>query len=385
MLKTGLLSVTVIVLGLLLAACGPGAASTTPAPPPKNETNAPAVSGPSWQAEWDKTLAAAKLEGNVTVWTSAGPGQTAALREGFNRAYGITLEFVSGRGAELREKLFRERGAGLFLADIYMMGASGMILDLKPVGALDPLKPQLVLPEVVDLKSWYGGRHIYQDKEQTYVIGFSFFPEAPIVANNELVKPGDIKTWDDLLQPRWKGKIVINDPMTTGSGQKMFQMAAKSKSFAFMRELAKQDPVIVRDLRQQTEWVARGKYAVLLGPQRSAVAEFMTAGAPLKYISPSDGDYAGAGTGNMSLINKAAHPNAAKIFVNWLLGKEGQTAYSKSFLIQSARLDVPTNHLDPQMVRQPGAVYSNSDDEEIALQRDAVLKEASAIFGLPIR
>ncbi len=361
-----------------LAACGQTSVSPPASPAPAKQAG---PAGPSLKTEWDKTVAAARQEAAVTIYTSAGPGQTSALRQGFQQAYGISAEFVAGRGAELREKLFRERSAGLYLADIYLMGASGMIVDLKPVGALDPLKPQLALPEVVDTKLWYNNAHIYQDKERQYVIGFTFFPEAPVVVNSEQVKPGDIKSWDDLLHPRFKGKIVINDPTTTGSGQKMFQMAAKSKGYGFFRELVKQEPVVIRDLRQQTEWVARGKHAVLLGPQRSAVAELMNAGAPLKYVSPSDGGYAGAGTGNMSLINKAAHPNAARVFINWLLSREGATIYSKNFLIQSARLDVPTDHLDPQMVREPGAVYSNSDDESIALDRDAVVKEAKAILG----
>lgn len=383
MVKNGLAFYPFLALALLLAACGPSGGATPVATPSRNESKAPAANEPT--GNWDRTVAAAKQEGTVTIYTSAGPGQTGALRQGFLQAFGISAEFVAGRGAELREKLFRERSAGLYLVDIYLMGASGMILDLKPVGALDPLKPKLALPEVVDPKLWFGGSHIYQDKERMYVIGFSFFPEAPVVVNSEQVKPEDIKSWDDLLHPRWKGKIVINDPTTTGSGQKMFQMASKLKGFGFFQELAKQEPVVIRDLRQQTEWVARGKYAVLLGPQRSAVAELMNAGAPLKYLSPSDGGYAGAGTGNMSLINKPAHPNAAKVFTNWLLSKEGATIYSKNFLIQSARLDVPTDHLDPQMVRQPGAVYSNSDDEEIALERDAVVKEASTILGPLIR
>lgn len=343
---------------------------------------------PPWQQEWEKTLAAARQEGKVVIYTTAGTSQTAALRQGFERTYEITLEFVSGRGAELREKLFRERLAGLYLTDIFgMMGGTGMVSDLKPVGALDPLKPQLVLPEVVDPNAWWGGSHIYLDKEQTYVIAFVFHAVPPIAINSDLVKPDDIKFYKDLLHPRWKGKIVLNDPTTTGAGQTWFQAVSRSLGYEFMRELAKQESVIIRDLRQQTEWVARGKYAILVGPHKPAVAEFIIAGAPIKYLWPSDGGYASPGEGTMSLVNRPAHPNAAKVFINWLLTKEGQTIFSKASLLPSARLDVPTDHLDPQMiiVYKPGVVYKNSQDEDIVLERDSDVKEAASIFGLATR
>lgn len=336
----------------------------------------------AWSTDWDKTVTAAKQEGKVTIYTSSGPGQLAALRDGFRKAFGLDIESVSGRGAELREKLFRERQSGMYLADLFMMGASGMLLDLKPAGVLDPIKPMLVLPELVDPKAWWKGGPIYQDREQAYVIGFCFFPQPPILANTDSVKPGDIKSHADLLNPRWKGKILMNDPTTTGAGQEWFQMVSKALGLEFMKRLKNQQPVIIRDLRQQTEWVARGKYALLLGPQKAAVAELMAAGTPIEYLTTSDVNWGTSNPGNMCLINRPAHPYAVKVFINWLLSREGQTIYTKSFLIQSARLDVPTDYLDPQTLRHSGVDYVNATHEDFALELKAIAKEAKDIFDI---
>ncbi len=376
----------IMVVAALVAGCASAAVATPTVAPTAIKTGPSLTAEPSRKADWDKTVASAKQEGKVVVYNTYGPGEMAALANGFREAYGITVESISGRGAEVREKLFRERRAGLYLVDFFMMGASGMILDLKPVGALDPIKPQLTLPEVLDTKKWYGGGQMFLDKEQTFVLAFGYRPQPPAVVNSDLVKPEDIKSFADLLQARWKGKIVLNDPTTTGGGQEWVQMVAKYLGFEFLRNLARQEPAISRDLRQQTEWVARGKYSVVLGPHPGAVSEFMNAGAPIKYIpSLREISWASTSAGNIALINRPAHPNAAKVFLNWLLTQEGQTAFSKSSLIHSTRLDVPTSHLDPLTVRQPGIEYFNSSAEDVALERDAIIDEASVILGLTVR
>ncbi|MBI4333323.1 MAG: extracellular solute-binding protein [Chloroflexi bacterium] len=335
---------------------------------------------PAWQQEWEKTLAAARREGNILVSSSAGPHQNEALREGLMRAYGLNIEFVVGTGAQRLQKLFSERRAGLYLVDIYLTAPNSFINELKPGGVLDPIKPRLVLPEVLDPNTWYGGKQIYVDSEGTHIVAMSYFPYADILVNTDLVRPNEIGTNKDLLSPKWKGKIVMTDPTGSGSGQRWFQMVSRSLGYDFMRDFVKQEPQLSRDYRQQVEWVARGKYAVHVGVYAASVGEFMDAGAPIKYVQATDVMYAGAGN-PMGLVNRAPHPNAAKVFINWLLTKEGQSIYSKAYLMQSARVDVPTDYLPPEMVRRSGAAYLSMDAEEVLLERPSVQKEAEKIFG----
>ncbi|MBI4331726.1 MAG: extracellular solute-binding protein [Chloroflexi bacterium] len=369
---------------IVMPACAPKPeAVRTPAVVPTGPGQG--LSGkPVWQQDWEKTVAAARQEGVVSISTAAGSAQNGPLRDGFMRAYGINIEYISGKGAERVERLTRERQAGLYLVDIYFGGAGNFINDLKPGGVLDPLKPQLVLPEVLDPGVWYGGNHMYLDKDASHVIVLTYFPYADIVINTDLVKPDEIRTNKDLLNPKWKGKIVMSDPTTSGLGLTWFQMVSKVLGYDFMREFVKQEPQLTRDLRQPMEWVARGKHSIVIGGSGAAFAEFAGAGAPITHVQPSDVVYAGTNH-SMALVNKAAHPNAAKVYINWVLTKEGQTIFSKGYLMQSTRLDVPTDGLPPEMVRQPGVVYLNSDAEEVSLQRPAVQKEAQRIFGSLLR
>ena len=149
----------------------------------------------------------------------------------------------------------------------------------------------------------------------------------------------------------------------------------------YMRELAKQEPIVLRDLRLAAEWVARGKNPVVIAPKRETIVEFQKAGAPIKFVTNLEGNYLVGGAGTVSLLNTPAHPNATKIFVNWLLSKEGQTAYSLAASTQSARLDVPVDHLDPVWRRDPSINYFVTEDEDFLLHQEEQLKLAKEIFG----
>ncbi|MBI4331725.1 MAG: extracellular solute-binding protein [Chloroflexi bacterium] len=371
------------ILVIVFLGCTPQSTSPTEVPAKQEATKpfAEAADKPAWQQDWEKMVEDAKREGSIVLYNSIGTNEIAALRMGFGNAYGISIESVTGRGAEVREKLFAERKAGLFLADVSLVGTTTTILDMKGAGVLVPLKPLLVLPEVVDPKVWYGGSPMYGDRESIYALLWSYYPDASTVVNTELVKPGEMTSNRDLLNTKWKKKIVLNDPTLSGKGQKWFQMVSRSLGIEFMREFAKQEPEISRDQRLQIEWVARGKYSILVGADPSGVAEFLSVGAPLKQVLAPDALY--ASTANpIAVPSKGPHPNAAKVFLNWFLTKEGQTIASKAFLVQSSRLDVPTNHLDPVAVRQPGLIYENSVNEDQMVASREAAQQAATIFGL---
>ena len=188
---------------------------------------AQAAAQPGWEADWEKTLEAAKKEGKTNIYGVVSNSVRTNLSKSFTQKYGIELEFVTGRGSELVEKLTSERRAGIFLADVYLGGATTPVTTFKPKGFLDPLKPLLILPEVTDAKAWYGGGLYFSDAERQYVA-------CPILTasnnylsvNTDLVKPGEINSYKDLLNPKWKGKIIINDPTIAGAGSRWFSVVA---------------------------------------------------------------------------------------------------------------------------------------------------------------
>ena len=172
-----------------------------------------------WKKDWEQTLAAARKEGQVNVYIYRYEG---LLRE-FKRDYpGINVVSVTGRGSELTNRIMAERRADKFIADVYSGGANSLYNTLYKGKALDSLKPLLILPEVTDLSKWYGKEHRYADPEGKYIFAFIGSPSnAQLAYNTQLVDPKDFKSYADVVNPKWKGKIVSLDPRDTGLGATM--------------------------------------------------------------------------------------------------------------------------------------------------------------------
>lgn len=369
--------IIVLLLSTVLACAE---AQPTPGSQAPTKSSVQATSQPAWQQEWEKTVALAKQEGVVNITTIGSPDQTAAWRDGFMKAYGIKIEYLTGgTGPDLNARLLAERRAGLYLEDIMIAGVGSYFTQLKPAGVLDPIRPQLILPEVTDPKAWLGGSLPFIDTEGKYILAQCVSPSNDIVVNTDLVKPQDVMANKDLLNPRWKGKMVLFDPSTAGGGQGWAGMAYLVLGPEFIRQFATQEPVITRNGRQQVEWVAQGKYPIIIGIQQNEVAAFLNLGAPIRLVAASDLEY-GLATIAPALINQAPHPNAARVFLNWLFTKEGQTIHSKVSLQQSTRLDVPTDFLNPIVVRQPGVTYVISNNEENNTRRVGAATEAAKII-----
>lgn len=350
----------------------------------KEETKSGSAPKEVWENVWEKVLSQARKEGSVVVIGTLGNESTTPLRLAFKEKYGIGAEFISGRGGEITQKILQERKAGLYLVDIYMGGATTPITGLKPSKVFDPLELAMILPEVTDARKWLNGKMEFVDQERT-IFPYSVSAQTSLAINTNLVKPDEIKYNRDILTPRWKGKIVLYDPTAPGMGQAWFGLTSAIFSMDYMRELAKQEPVITRDIRLQVEWLSQGKFPVAIAIQPDMLSIFMREGAPVKRLLLNDGHWKTGATSHIGLINQAPHPNAARLFINWFLGKEAQTLDSKIALLPSARLDVPTDHVDPVTVIQPGVDYFNVNTEDFILTAPERMKVAQGIFGQLMR
>ncbi len=367
----------VALMALLMAACivpplSPSAAPGAPA------TLAP-VSNPSWQQDWEKTLGAAKNEGNLMVLTSFGEARD-TIAKAFNQKHGLGIEFMVGRDNDIAAKVQSERRAGLYLGDIYLSGTSS-IQTFKDLGFLDPLKPVLVLPEDLDLAAWLDGDLRFVDREGM-VLSYLVTASGPIYINTDIVKPDEIKSYRDLLNPKWKGKIVVLDPTMGSAGTTFFFLLWELMGPDFAGELAKQDLAITTDGRQQGEWLARGKYPVSGNMSADIYSQFVGAGAPIKPILPIEGTSVSSSKGGLALINKAPHPNAAKVFINWMLTKESQALISKLTDTPSRRLDVSHEWADPSKVIQPGIKYIDGDTEEALKKKQEMQKISKDVWNI---
>lgn len=363
-------------LVLLLAACAPEAApapqmpapAVAPAPAPAPAAAVPvAPAKPAWEQEWERTLVAAKKESRVIIHTVGG-GEVRLAFTKIAKLQGIDAEVISMRTAELLPKVFAERRAGLYLNDIYIGGGQTMLNTAKPAGIMEAIDSALILPDVTDpqliKKVWYRGELPWCDKDHTVFL-LSLQPGLAITINTNLVKPDEVKSWRDVLDPKWKGKFAFNDPSIGGYPQMAVQTMVHLIGEDSVKELVQAKPIIIRDQRQLVEWLAFGKIAIAMPTPVDIVTEFLRAGAPIKPIIPQEGTWLGAGNaGNMILFKNAAHPNASKVFINLITSKEGQDILAPAGGFNSTREDVSTAHLLPGLARTAGGKYFPAYNEE---------------------
>ncbi len=370
---------------LLISACASREAASLVIPErgaPNIKEGVKATEKEAWEVTWEKTLLAAKKEGKVVLYGSSSSPTIRDLAPEFKKKFGFELEVLAfDKGSALSARLLTERKAGLSMADVFSGGTNTFFGAVKPAGMADPMEPVLLLPEVVNPKNWYAGKLPWLDKEHM-LFSYYAFANNTIAINSDLVKPDEIKSYHDLLNPKWKGKIIMNDPTISGVGLKSFSaLGFAILNLDFFRQLARQEPMIIRDQRLQVDWLAKGKYHVLISPRPAPMMEFKRAGAPVAYGNPPiEGTYLSSGSA-LGLLSQVPHPNAAKIFINWFLSREGQIGMIPEGM-QSSRLDVPTDDLDPSLVRQAGVIYFlDSDSEEWVSRDQEYTKAATDIFG----
>ena len=315
-----------------------------------------------WKKDWEQTLAAARKEGQVTIYIYRYEG----LLQDFKREFsGINVVSVTGRGNELTNRIMAERRAGKFLVDVYSGGTNSLYNTLYKGKALDPLKPMLILPEVTDTSKWYGNEHRYADPEGKYIFSFIGSPSnAQLAYNTKMVDPKEFKSYWDFVNPKWKGKIVSLDPRDAGLGATMqFYYYSPEIGPEFMKKFfGGMEITYSKNFRQMTDWLAQGKFAICMGCKDSMRAK--NQGLPVDDFDSNkwkEGSSFSAGGGSMSYMNQAPHPNASKVFLNWFLSRKGQMALQKLGDVDdpanSRRIDIPKDDVLPDNRLQPGVKY----------------------------
>jgi len=328
---------------------------------------APAAELPKWKGEWTRVIEAAKQEGQLSLYG----GQEIThpdIIAGFNKEFPfIRVTSASGRAADMMTRIVAERRADRYLADVTASGPNGpRMLYLNKI--LDPIAPTFILPEVSDPSRWYGGRHWYADPENKYIFMF----EGTIVStglsfNNKLVSMDEIKSYWDLLQPKWRGKLLGQDPRGAALSTPVLILYHRAGLGAeFLRRLyTETDITLFRDRRQGTNWLAIGKFSVchLCRDIDKAAKQ----GLPVEDIAPDKlkegGSIGGGGSSVLALINRAPHPNAAKLFINWYLSRQGQALWQQVMNVKeveasdSMRIDLAKDDVLPDGKRAPGREY----------------------------
>jgi ABC-type Fe3+ transport system substrate-binding protein len=187
---------------------------------------------------------------------------------------------------------------------------------------------------------------MWADNARRYIHAFAAYQTVSLWSNSDLYKPAEFKSFDDLLSPELQGRIGIGDPRAPGWGNSIWSRMLSIKGEEYMKKFVAQKLFVSRDLRALAERTAHGKLAVALGIPYSGFARFITAGLPVSPLPvPKEGLFVGGGYGHLMIFKSQPHPNATKVFVNWLLGRDGQELYSRTMGLGSRRLDVNTRWL----------------------------------------
>lgn len=326
---------------------------------------------PAWQADWEKIVEAGKKEGQLSIYIS---GYEEVLPE-FQKEYPeIKVNPITGRGSQIGQRLIAERRAEKYLADIVSSGGVTTYQQLFPAKVFDPIKPVLLLPEINDTSKWYQGRHHYTDPESQHI--FSYVATATygsVTYNTKLVNVKDFKSYWDLLNPRWKGKIISRDVRVPGpgSGNARLFYYLPDVGPSFIKKLySEMDVTLFRDYRQGSDWLAVGKAAICFFCE---VDVSKAQGLPVDTFGPGVFKE-GAGLvqqfGTLGLVNRAPHPNAAKVYINWLLSRKGQMALQRVMNngtenpVDSLRIDIPKDDVPLLQRRVDGVKYLDTSKPE---------------------
>jgi iron(III) transport system substrate-binding protein len=332
--------------------------------------NASAADEAKSENDWWRVVEAAKKEGQLTIYIS---GYEAVLPFFEKEFPEIKLTAVTARGNQLGQRLLSERRAEKHLADVVSSGANPNYQVFYPAKALAPIRAALILPEVVDQTKWYLNKHQYSDPESQYV--FNYIGSATYGAvnyNSKLVDSKEFKSYWDLLNPKWKGKIEVRDIREAGpgAGNTRFFYYHSELGPPFIRKLfGEMDATLFRDFRQGPDWLATGKFSICFFCDVDVLKQ---QGLPVDTFGPrvfKEGGGLVQQFGTLSLVDRAPHPNAAKVFINWLLSRRGQIALQKSQAnaespADSLRIDIPKDDVPYQSRRLDGLKYLDTGRPE---------------------
>ena len=273
---------------------------------------------PAHAEDWQAVVDAAKKEGKVVVYDMAlGAPYFLAVLKSFEAKYGIPVESLDLRASELAERIRTEQSAGRYLGDVEMITTT-MIEEQRNNG--DFIEKLPAIPNAANLRPPF--------KANDYSVP-AFVQPMGILINTRLVKEDDVpKSWGDLTDPKWKGKILSDDMRPLGSGNTMFAILEHQMGGDFNAKLAGQKPVFSRDMRNDARRVARGEYAIYV-PQIFAFTSDLK-GLPVKVIIPKEGaPYAEM---DLAVLKNSPHPNAARLFIQHFLEADSQLLYANAWM-----------------------------------------------------
>jgi iron(III) transport system substrate-binding protein len=329
-----------------------------------------------WAADKAKLVAEAEKEGSLVLYALPNQVTREFLISEWHKAYPkIPIAATVMQAPQFVLRVRTERNAGRYLWDVAYTGhPAGYTLAKE--GALDPLVPEFIDPEVSNSATWGGWEHALVDEASKYVFATSAYLGSPYYnsqhVSREKAERLGLKV---MLDPEYKGKTVWQDPLIPGAGRTAAFIVHQQLGDAGLRTLIRDQAVVfVSQHHQVVEAMARGTAWFALGGALGQELEpFTKAGVKTDHLimfgrTPNVATMTQGGQ-TLFIFNKRPHPAASRLFVNWVLGKEFQTKLSTFMRQGSRRLDVP--QVDPDTTPLPGVKYDAPQRESYTARIDA--------------
>jgi iron(III) transport system substrate-binding protein len=280
-------------------------------------------------------IAAAKKEGKVVLYTSAPIAAAQKLANAFQQKYGIEVELFRSGGTQVLRRFMMENDAKASNADVLVSSDPAAVLDLTAKGLFAPFKPagfEMVPAPFRDPAGHYVA-------ERISLIAF--------YGRTDIIAPADMpKTWDDLLSPRFKGKMVMTNPSFTSLQLGVVAMMVKAHGWSYYEKLNANDIMVVQGNEQALNLVKSGERPLAAGADSQYATAARLAGHKIQNFFPTDGTFAIPAT--TSVVAAAKNPNAARLLAEYTLSPEAQKLWPESG-IYAARTDVAPPEGSPKV------------------------------------
>ncbi|MBV8084077.1 MAG: extracellular solute-binding protein [Chloroflexi bacterium] len=368
-----------LVVGFALvftASCAP-----TPAAPPTQPASASRTASAS-PANWASIVDAAKKEGSVECACPPRPDLAGPIKAAFEKANpGITLNVSPATLPEFWVQADKEQGAGQYNWDVYTFGPTIETFDLKNKGGMSPMRDYMVGPDIGTDADWEGGLSgPFIDKDKQYIFGYLRKVGSTSIVNRDLLPNGPVGSYQDLLNPAYKDKMAWQDPRIGGAGIN-YATAIYSKfgMDGLKKLLVDQAPTLEKGQQETADAIVRGGKAISISDlSEDSLGEYRKSGVKLNLetVLLQDIQFVSHGGSLVLVFKNPPHPNATKVYVNWILSAQGQAVASSAQQFDSMRKDVP-RVADPLRQPKSGVDYTDVHAEQNMLVTSKQAQEAA--------
>ncbi|MEQ8194472.1 MAG: extracellular solute-binding protein [Rhodospirillales bacterium] len=282
-----------------------------------------------------KIVEAAKKEGEIVVYSSTNRATLKQVCKGFEKKFGIKTHCTRKSTSGVTKMVSAEQMAGKLRCDILSVGDTSMFSYWEKNGLLEPYKNPMNVKHV--------SQRFIDKNGYSHQSRFTYFG---IGVNSKLVAEKDRpKDWTDVLDPKWKGKIGIANPKDSGPGRLWLSGMVSKYGWEFIEKLAKQKPLMIKSSSTAYKMLVSGEVLLTIPGSEHSITKRNAQKAPVALVYPKSGVY--GKDSRMAICKGAKHPNAARLWIDYVTSKAGQAIMTKYGAYPPIRTDVPLYHKRP--------------------------------------